>query len=286
MSFDAMKLAAALARSHRSREPVTADIIAFEPASVDDAYAVQAAVMAHLGASGGYKTGRPDPSRPAIMAPIPSANIRPSPARYAASEMRLYGIELEIAFRVESALPPLGAADYDDRLRQAVSAVPVIEMVDSRLADRDGASDLLKLADNQSGFGLVIGQPVRDFTALNLTNPSIVFTVNGEQIGPTSGQVPGNKNAFDVLKDLLEVVGDGGQVLRPLTREEDLRTGGVPDVHRVEGCLTDLVAASAEGALVDPVHEVLVRLDVGPEEAGGHDALYPVELPPGRGRLP
>ncbi len=81
-------------------------------------------------------------------------------------------------------------------------------MVDSRYEDQAAVTDIQKLADNQSGFGLVTGEAIKDFDALNLTNPEIAFTVNGEQIGTTSGQVPGNVDAFQVLKDFLEVVGD------------------------------------------------------------------------------
>jgi 2-keto-4-pentenoate hydratase len=207
-AFEAGDLAARFAAAHRSQTPVPAAEIGTGPQTVEHAYAVQAAVMREIGANGGFKTSRPDPAAPNVMAPIPAANIRPSPAHYDAAEMRLYGIELEIAFRIDKALPAPGDADYDARLRDAVSAVAAIEMVDTRLADREGASDLVKLADNQSGFGLVVGQPVADFAALNLVDPAITFTVDGEQLGPTAGKIPGSVDAFQVLQDLLAVVGD------------------------------------------------------------------------------
>jgi 2-keto-4-pentenoate hydratase len=207
-TIDPGQCAGLIVAAHRSLEPVLATSLGAGPQIVDDAYAVQSAVMRELGPNGGFKTARPDPSQPNVMAPIPASRVRPSPAHFAKDEMRLVGIEIEIAFSIESELPALGQSDYDARLRQAVSVVPVIEMVDTRLADHETANDMIKLADNQFGFGLVTGAPVKDFARLNLTNPAITFTVNGEQLGPTSGQVPGSVDAFQVLKDFLEVVGD------------------------------------------------------------------------------
>ncbi|MFT5508742.1 MAG: 2-keto-4-pentenoate hydratase [Hyphomicrobiaceae bacterium] len=214
-AFDTKLFATRLIAAHHSHVPVSADDIGAGPQSPQEAFAVQAAVMRELGANGGFKTGRPDPAKPSIMAPVPARFVRQSPANYEAAEMRRYGIEIEIAFRIDSAVPALGDANYDAQLRAAVSAVAAIEMVDSRLADLEGATPLIKLADNQSGFGLVIGQPVKDFSSLNLTNPAITFTVNGVQTGPTDGQIPGTVDAFQVLKDFHEVVGDHCGGLQP-----------------------------------------------------------------------
>lgn len=207
-AFDIQQLANDFVAAHQTRVALSPQKVGDGPQSVADALAVQAAVAPKLGSIGGFKTSRPDPALPSIMAPIPAQFVRSSPAHYEAAEMRLYGIEIELAFRIDSAVPIPGTADYDDKLRAAVSAVAAIEMVDSRLSDREGASDLVKLADNQSGFGLVVGEPVKDFSALNLTDPAITFIVNGEQTGPTAGQIPGPVDAFQVLKDFLEVVRD------------------------------------------------------------------------------
>ena len=214
-SFDANQLAALYVAAHKSHVPVEANAIGAGPQSFADVYAVQSAVMREIGPNGGFKTARPDPTRPNVYAPIVAANVRPSPARVAGDEMRCVGIEIEIAFRIDSALPALASADYDAQLRSAVSAVAAIELVDTRLADWQGAGDMVKLADNQSGFGLIVGEPVKDFAALNLVNPTISLTVDDAQIGATAGQIPGDVDAFQVLKDLLEVVGDHCGGVRP-----------------------------------------------------------------------
>ena len=156
--------------------------------------------------------------------------------------MRVYGIEIELAFRIDSELPKLGQPDYDKRLRDAVSVVAAIEMVDSRVADLDGISPLTKLADNQSGFGLVVGKPVKDFSRLNLTNPAVTFTVNGTQTGPAAGQIPGTDDAFQVLKDFLEVVRGHCGGLAPGMY---VTTGALSGLHWTEKGVE--VAGSIEG---------------------------------------
>jgi len=246
--FDPAAFASRLIAGHRTLQALPASELALGPHTLDEAYAVQSAVMTELGGVGGFKTSRPDPSKPNIMAPIPAANVRSSPARYTRDEMRLVGIELEIAFRLDTALPDLQAPDYDARLRNAVSVMPVIEMVDSRYQDQGTVSDIQKLADNQSGFGLVIGEAIKEFGALNLTNPEITFTVNGEQIGTTAGQVPGGENAFQVLKSFLEVVGDHCGGMAP---GMFLTTGSLSGLHwakhgdLIEGHVAGLGSVSA-----------------------------------------
>ena len=85
-----------------------------------------------------------------------------------------------------------GASDHirTSKLLDLSGDMPmVIEMVDTRLADVDGAPPLLKMADNQSGFGLVVGMPVVDWYGLDLAEPAITFTVAGEQVVPVGGPV-------------------------------------------------------------------------------------------------
>mgnify|MGYP001815938021 CR=1 FL=1 len=207
-SFGPGKLAAGFVAAHRTHNPVAIAEIGTAPRHVEDAYAVQAGVMRALGAHGGFKTSRPDSAAANVMAPIPAIHIRPSPAHYEASEMRLCGVEIEIAFRIDEDLPDPAQADYDAQLRAAVSAVAAIEMVDTRITEHERADAMTKLADNQFGFGLVLGDPVKAFDRLNLIDPAIALEVDGVQIGATAGRIPGDVDAFQVLKDFLAIVGD------------------------------------------------------------------------------
>jgi 2-keto-4-pentenoate hydratase len=207
-TFDPDRFAAMLVTAHKTLTPLTAEQVGTGPSSLAEVGVIHSEVMHEIGPAGAFKTAYPDGDNRQIMAPIPDRHVRQSPARYDASEMRLYGIEIEIAFRIDRDLPSPEDPEFENRLRDAVSVVPAIEMVDSRIADHEGQSALTKLADNQMNFGLVVGAPVKEWWALNLTTPAVSFTVDGRQIGPTEGMVPGGHSAFDVLAGLVSVAGD------------------------------------------------------------------------------
>ena len=83
------------------------------PQSDADAYQIQDAVTSELGeAIGGWKVGAASATAAAYCAPIYATMIRQSPASYNAAELRLIGIEAEIAFRLARDLPARAAA-YD-----------------------------------------------------------------------------------------------------------------------------------------------------------------------------
>lgn len=229
-TFDAKRLAERLVAVHRGGVVLDRTGIGPEPGTFDDAFAVQRLVMAEIGEAGGYKTSNAAAGEDVVLAPIPATNIRSSPAQFSGAEMRRVGIELEIAFRIDASLPSPGTEDFEAKLRAAVSAVPAIEMVDTRLADVENAAALVKMADNQSGYGLVVGEPVRDWAASDIATPAITFTVDGRQVGTTAGQVPGG-TAFEALAGLVRSIGDhcGG-----LKVGQYVTTGSLSGLHWVE----------------------------------------------------
>ena len=129
---------------------------------------------------GGWKVGAASAASAAFCAPIWMKMIRPSPASYDARELRLIGIEAEIAFRLGRDLPAR-AAVYDRAEVTAEAALhPVIEVVDTRYADFRSLDRLSILADNFSNGGLVYGAAVPDWEALDLGHTSITVTEDGE----------------------------------------------------------------------------------------------------------
>ncbi|MGC1887207.1 MAG: 2-keto-4-pentenoate hydratase [Stellaceae bacterium] len=151
------------------------------PQSDADAYEVQDAVVRQLGETiGGWKVGAASAASGAFCAPIWMKMIRPSPASYDARELRLIGIEAEIACRLGRDLPAR-AAVYDRAELTAEAALhPVIEVVDTRYADFRSLDRLSILADNFSNGGLVYGTAVRGWEALDLGHTSITVTEDGE----------------------------------------------------------------------------------------------------------
>ena len=131
---------------------------------IEDVYAVQERVAAGVGPVGAWKVGAASPEAEPFRAPIFRADLFDSPARPAPGRFRLFGIETEIAYRLARDLP---ARDEPYSAQEALSAcdvmMPVIEIVDSRLASGAEADPDWKLADNQINGGLVLGpaSPVR-----------------------------------------------------------------------------------------------------------------------------
>lgn len=151
------------------------------PQSDADAYEIQEAVIRRLGETvGGWKVGAASTNTAAFCAPIWMKMIRPSPASYHAGELRLIGIEAEIAFRLGRDLPARAAA-YD-RTEATVGATlhPAIELVDSRYADFRSLDRHSILADNFSNGGLVYGAAVPGWEKLELARTSITVTEDGE----------------------------------------------------------------------------------------------------------
>jgi 2-keto-4-pentenoate hydratase len=158
------------------------------PQSEADAYEIQEAVVRHLGETiGGWKVGAASASSAAFCAPIWMKMIRPSPATYDAGELRLIGIEAEIAFRLGRDLAARGAV-YDRAQVTAGAALhPVIEVVDSRYADFRSLDRPSILADNFSNGGLVYGAAVPDWENLDLGQTAITVTEDGEPFADSAG---------------------------------------------------------------------------------------------------
>ncbi len=246
ITIDVPALTDALLHARRSRTQLQVTDIDAEASTLEDAYAVHTAVMAELGPVGAFKTSKTPEGRQ-IMAPIPAADVRDDGATFASDELVLAGIELEIAFRLESDPPPASAPDFEDRLRAAVVAVPAIEVVDTRLAFHKTCHEMMKLADNQFNAGLVIGAPVTDWHGLDLANPDHDFSAGENTISEGRGAVPGG-SAFEILAGFVRTVGDhcGG-----LRAGQYVTTGALSGLHwidkgqRVSGRVAGLGEVSA-----------------------------------------
>ena len=131
------------------------------PSGPDDAYAIQALVAAASGAVGGWKIGAPSPAGQATFAPLADAGIVTSGIALHDGGRRIRGVEVEVAYRLANDLPPRSTIYEADEVAEAVDAmVAVIEVVETRLSDRDAGDGMWALADNLSHGELVLGEPV------------------------------------------------------------------------------------------------------------------------------
>lgn len=204
---DAKEMAQALLSARRGGAPVALDSI-----STDQAYEVQALVAEALGPVGGFKYAK-RPGTSAILAPIQASNVHSSPARFDSGGQPV-GVELEVGFHFDAAAPDPDAPDFLQRLRQSVTPVAAIELVQTRLADLNSASAEMKLADHQLNGGLVVGDAALDWTGETFGSVNVRLSFDDETV--VNGAVPLPFGpAFDCLADLVRMVGTHCGGLRP-----------------------------------------------------------------------
>ncbi|CAN5630880.1 hypothetical protein BH11PSE7_BH11PSE7_31990 [soil metagenome] len=148
--------------------------------------------MATLGPTGGWKVGAKSALAEPACAPMPASGLMPSGSQLVGAPWLLRGVELELAFRLGRDLNPSDANMLPRDLALAVDAVlPVIEVVETRLADWPTAGALSKLADLQSHGALVLGPPswlASSSVDLRTTRAHLQF--DGAQISSTTGGNP------------------------------------------------------------------------------------------------
>lgn len=162
------------------------------PAKVSDAFAVQDATMAHLGITGGWKVGAKDSTEEPLCAPLPASGLLPSGVSLTDPQWVLRGVEVEVALRLGRDLAPGGKLLSPQELAAAFDAVlPVIEVVETRLANWNDADPLTKLADLQSHGALIMGAPsALEPARLDLETVEASLNFDGKQVANTRGGNP------------------------------------------------------------------------------------------------
>lgn len=150
------------------------------PTSIAEAHAIQDRAMA--------LTGEPAMAMKVVVneegvlrGSIPPSRIWASPATVPAGLLRLCGIETEVAFRLDRELPARATPYSAEELAPFLTALTVIEVVDTRFTTTD-APFLHRLADNLSNGGLVTGTARTDWQSIDLPNLEAVVTVNGREL--------------------------------------------------------------------------------------------------------
>jgi 2-keto-4-pentenoate hydratase len=171
----------------RTGQPIAALPEGTRPQSEADAYAIQEAVLRRLGERiGGYKVGF-SPEGGIFCAPIYASTVHASPASLPAGGFHLIGIECEVGFRLNQALPPRLQPYGRDEVLAAVSLHPTIEVVDSRYIDFRSLDRLQVLADNVSNGGLVYGAAASGWQTMDLVHPPIAVTNGGNDFAECTG---------------------------------------------------------------------------------------------------
>ena len=201
------------------------------PTDKATAYRTQELVTDALGPVGGFKTARKPGEAEQIAAPIYASSIKPSPAVFSAAEIDSIGIELEIGFRINRALPDPADPDFEAKVRDSVSPVAVIEVCDTRLADLASATPLQKLAGNQLNGGLVVGEPLRDWDGFDMSQVTAKLVFGSKTVLDGPAAVPAG-DAFQTLLGLVRQLGNHCGGLQPGQYVITGSVNGLPFIDR------------------------------------------------------
>jgi 2-keto-4-pentenoate hydratase len=220
-SFDPAAVARRLIRAHKAAMAVPhAQVLAPDSAA---AYAVQDAMMRGLGLVGGWKVGAKGLSAEPACAPLPATGVFATGATLVGPRWRMRGIEVEVAVRLRRDLVPASGTPDPAVFHEAFDAVlPVIEVVETRLADWHDSAALAQLADLQSHGALVVGAPAPlDPGELNLRTLEAYLAFDGQPVASTRGGNP----ALDIWRLLGWLARHCAQRGRPLRAGDVITTG-------------------------------------------------------------
>ncbi len=187
---------------------------ALQPATLNEAYAVQDAMAEISGPVAGWKIGAPRPDAVPLFGPMPLRfGVIPNGGEMK-GERRLRGVEAEVAFLLRKDLPMRGLRYTRDEILEAIGSVhPVIEVLEPAFAEPDKAAYLAMVADLQMNGGLVYGPACEQWREIDVASEEVSVVIDGVVRWEGVGK---NTNGPDLLR-LLEYLANEGQY----------RTGGL-----------------------------------------------------------
>lgn len=174
-------------KSGRKKDPLPADL---KPRTIEESHAIQDATLTALNAAvGGWKVSF-NKQGTITRAPILRSIMFSAPARVSASSASI-GIESEIGFRVLRSLPARAEEYSRTEVADAVEALPIFELLDSRYADPDAATPLERTADFANNGGLVHGPALGGWRSIDFKALDVVLTIDGKEVCRKAGSYPG-----------------------------------------------------------------------------------------------
>lgn len=240
--FDPAAAARRLLAARKGAAPVPcAEIV---PPDAAGAYAVQDATMATLGTIGGWKVGAKSPKLGPGCAPLPATGMLDSGAALLGPPWRMRGIEVEVAVRLRKDLILTAGEPDPAAVRDAVGAVlPVIEVVETRLADWRESPPLAQMADLRSHGALIAGAPSQMSPGdLDLRSVEAYLAFDGQPVASTRGANP----AGDIWRLLAWLAWHCAQRGHPLRAGQIITTGSctgllfAPEGARVQAQLAGI----------------------------------------------
>lgn len=197
MTQPVTEAAAVLANLRRTVATIDALDEAIAPQSVPEAYQVQDGLIAELGGKiVAWKVGATAEAVQAKLGvdepfsgPIFASALHRAPASLSAANYTHRLIECEFAFRLGDDLAPRPGAPYSlDEVKAAVDATcPAIEIIAPSFDVAIGGSAHSRIADLGVSAGLVVGEAVTDWRALDLAEHPVTLRVDGAEVATGTG---------------------------------------------------------------------------------------------------
>lgn len=198
MTPDSVRLAAQTLIDARNKAAALEDLPEnCIPATADDGCAIQEAMVDLCGwPLAGYKIGCTSAAAQDMLRtdrPFPGRVFRPFLYRSpAALPSRLFirpGVEGEFAFELAADIPARPDRWTREEVAKRVSCLyPAIEIIDTRFTRFAEAGILRLTADTGANGGLVLGDAVPDWAAVDLENTEIVMSIMGAESGRGRGR--------------------------------------------------------------------------------------------------
>jgi 2-keto-4-pentenoate hydratase len=182
--------AALLLEAARSFRPIDRLPPHCRPNSAAEAYAIQDLVAAATGPIGGWKTGVAAPGAVPSCAPIFARDIRESGAVLDAALLHQPALEIEFAFRIERDLEPAGRPWDRAAIVEAISFVPLIEVLGSRYRSRADCAEWEALADRNANGAAILGAAVADWQRLDWRRLRVDLAIDGRLVQSAQGTHP------------------------------------------------------------------------------------------------
>ncbi len=194
--FDAALAARILIEARRHRRKIADLPPGANPATIEEAYAIQDQIAAATGKVGGWKAGF-EPDGTTRVAPVAADDVFEGGAGLAIpGPLRA---EVEFAVKLIADLPA-GAAPFDrDAVDRAIGpALVIMEVLGTRFEDQKAVSPLAFLADSNGNAAIVTGAEITGWRELDLGALEVRLEIDGTERGRSSAGAP-----FHRVLDLL-----------------------------------------------------------------------------------
>lgn len=160
------------------------------PECVEDGLAVQDKVHEILGDEVGAIKVNAHVSGNIFRGIVSKSRIFESPAVLSASEAGLMGIEAEIAFVFPDGVPARATPYSYDEVAEMAEAMPVFDIVDTRLNDFLSRTQFERVADSLNAGALVLSPPIPNWRKIDFRLVEVVLWFDNEVVVRQTGDHP------------------------------------------------------------------------------------------------